>query len=222
MCSDGLTCVACAAYEYKATIGRTPCVSCPANSIVGQDDLPATQENKCTCATGYYHVWGGELCMLWEDGISVLHNRYCFFVFCFISFQFYSLSQKKSYTHPLEYTFLYNFPAKIWNITRSSNEFHIIWNANKDVWILSPFYSLPQEADECVTCPDLALCVDGQLESDTGWGGGVTHFGSELEVSQIGLHFGLKKTEFLDKSSKTIDILTFFFEPKWSLSHRSP
>ena len=32
------------------------------------------------------------------------------------------------------------------------------------------------------------------------------------------LHFGRKKTEFLDKSSKTIDIVPVFFEPKWSPS----
>ena len=43
------------------------------------------------------------------------------------------------------------------------------------------------------------------LSSGEGWG--------FLEVC-IGLNFGSKKTEFLNKSSKTIDILTVFFEPK--------
>ena len=37
-------------------------------------------------------------------------------------------------------------------------------------------------------------------------------------LEYLGLHFGSKKeTKFLDKSSKTIDILPVFFKPKWSL-----
>ena len=32
----------------------------------------------------------------------------------------------------------------------------------------------------------------------------------------LGLHFGSKKTECIDKPSKIIEILLAFFEPKWS------
>ena len=41
-----------------------------------------------------------------------------------------------------------------------------------------------------------------------------------IRVARVGLHFGSKKkTEFLDKPSKTIDILLVFFELKWSPKH---
>ena len=37
--------------------------------------------------------------------------------------------------------------------------------------------------------------------------------------SYLGLHFGSKKTEFLDESLKIIDIFPDFFVPKWSSTH---
>ena len=40
-------------------------------------------------------------------------------------------------------------------------------------------------------------------------------------ISNIGLHFGSKRTEFLGKSSTKIDILSLFFEPKWSPNYTS-
>ena len=36
---------------------------------------------------------------------------------------------------------------------------------------------------------------------------------------QLGFTSIRKKTEFLDRSSKTIDSLPVFFEPKWSLNN---
>ena len=41
-------------------------------------------------------------------------------------------------------------------------------------------------------------------------------------ILYLGLHFGSKKTEFLDKSSKSSNVLAFFFEPKWSPSYIPP
>ena len=46
-------------------------------------------------------------------------------------------------------------------------------------------------------------------------GGGVVVLGSGL-CFFFWIHFGSKKTEFLDKSSIFIDILLVIFEPKWS------
>ena len=39
---------------------------------------------------------------------------------------------------------------------------------------------------------------------------------SQRWLTYLGRHFGSKKTEYFDKSSKTIDILLVFFEPMWS------
>ena len=40
-------------------------------------------------------------------------------------------------------------------------------------------------------------------------------FSSQFHMLWVELHFGSKKSAFLEKSSKTIDILPVFFEPKW-------
>ena len=45
--------------------------------------------------------------------------------------------------------------------------------------------------------------------------------GGVIVVWYVGLHFVSKKTEILDKSSKTIDILLVLFEPKWNPNEKS-
>ena len=67
-----------------------------------------------------------------------------------------------------------------------------------------------------------ARIVSPQLErhlQSALWGGGWYIGWAVLWVAGgLGFHFGSKKkTEFVDKSSKTIDIFPEFFEPKWSL-----